>query len=190
VGDKRERNWTPWADLEIPDADFDIAALHSAIDQRRRERQMSWTAVAREVSRSGERGDVHPVSPSTISGLKNKRWGVEGDGLLQMLLWLGRSPETFVAGHPGADHPDAQLPHVNGGRILRFDVPLIYAKLDTARLSRGLTWTEVAGEVGGLCSPEQLRAMRTQQRTSFPHVMRLARWLRCPAVALTRLARW
>jgi hypothetical protein len=74
--------WTPWTDLEIPDADFDIAALHSAIDERRRERQLSWIAVAREI------------------------------------------------------------------------------------------------------------AMRTQQRTAFPQVMRLARWLRSPAASLTRIAQW
>src|SRR6266536_2875681 len=39
-----------WADLKIPDADFDIAALHSAMDARRTGRGMSWKAVAREVN--------------------------------------------------------------------------------------------------------------------------------------------
>jgi hypothetical protein len=68
--------WTPWTDLEIPEADCDIAALHSAIDERRRERQMSWKAVAREIGRSRERRDVHPISPSTMSGLKNNRSAV------------------------------------------------------------------------------------------------------------------
>src|SRR5262249_20869045 len=125
-----------------------------------------------------------------ISGLKNKRWGVEGDGVLQMLLWLARSPESFVPGHPGAAHPDARLPHVAGARILRFDVPLIYSKLNALRESRGLTWERVAAEMGGLCSAEGLRRIRTQQRTGFPQVMRLARWLRCPAAALTRIAPW
>ena len=48
---------TPWTDLEIPDADFDIAAMHSAIDERRRERQMSWKVVASEI---GGRGIVQP----------------------------------------------------------------------------------------------------------------------------------
>src|SRR5215472_10351742 len=104
-----------WADLQIPDADFDVACLHAAIDAKRTERGLSWTAVALEVNRSAERqGAGPPISPSTISGLKNKRWGVEGDGVLQMLLWLGRSPETFVTGHPGAAHPDAQLPRLSG----------------------------------------------------------------------------
>jgi hypothetical protein len=83
-----------WEGLRIPDTDFDIAALHIAIDAQRIERGLSWKAVALEINRSGERVGPHPISPSTISGLKNKRWGVEGDGVLQMLLWLDRTPEV------------------------------------------------------------------------------------------------
>jgi len=180
----------PWIDLQIPDADFDIGALYSAIDEQRTRRKMSWKSVAQEVNRAGERYDIHPISPSTISGLKNKRWGIEGDGGLQMLLWLNRSPESFVPGHPGAVHPDALLPRIDGQRILRFDVPLIYSRLDALRTARGLTWAEVAGEIGGFYSPDQLKNMRTQQRTGFPQVMRLTRWICCPAAALTIIARW
>lgn len=179
-----------WAELEIPDADFDVIALHAAIDARRIERRMNWKAVAREVNRSDERYDVHPISPSTITGLKNKRWGVEGDGVLQMLLWLDRTPESFVPGHPGAAHPDARLPRVSGDKILRFDVPSIYAKLNNQRAARGLTWAQAAAQIGGLYRAETLKNMSKQQRTGFPHVMRLAQWLHCPAAALTRVAGW
>jgi len=189
-GDEQRNGLLPWAELQIPDTDFDIAALHSAIDEQRTRRKLSWKAVAIEVNHTGERLAIHPISPSTISGLKNKRWGVEGDGVLQMLLWLDRSPETFVPGHPGAAHPDAQLPRLSGELILRFDVPLIYRKLDALRASRGLSWAQVADEIGGLFNAERLKNMRNQQRTGFPHVMRLARWLHCPAAALTRTARW
>lgn len=190
MSDTPENISLPWTDLRIPDNDFDVGALHSAIDEQRMSRKMSWKSVAREVNRTDERYDVRPISPSTISGLKNKRWGVEGDGVIQMLLWLDRSPESFVPGHPGATHPDARLPRLGDGRILRFDVPLIYSKLDALRTARGLTWVEVVGEIGGLCSADQLKNMGKQQRTGFPQVMRLARWLHCPAAALTRIARW
>jgi len=179
-----------WTELKIPDTDFDVIALHTAINARRIDRGMNWTAVAREVNRADERFDVHPISPSTISGLKNKRWGVEGDGVLQMLLWLDRTPESFVPGHPGAAHPDARLPKVPGKKILRFDVPAIYEKLDGARAARELTWAEAATEIGGLYNAEMLKNMRKQRRTGFPHVMRLSRWLHCPAAALTRMADW
>lgn len=177
-----------WSDLEIPDTDFDIPALYRALDARRTERGLSWKAVANEMSRSGQRRDVHSISPSTISGLMNKRWGVEGDGVLQMLLWLDRTPESFVPGHPGATHSDARLPRVPVDRVLRFDVPRIYANLDAQRQSRRLTWPQTAAEIGGFFNAARLRSMQGQRRTSFPGVMRLARWLHCPAAALTRIA--
>jgi hypothetical protein len=177
-----------WSDLEIPDADFDINALHSALDARRIERDMSWKAVAREINRTDERSGIHPISASTISGLKNKRWGVEGDGVLQMLLWLDRTPESFVPGHPGAMHPEARLPQVRSHQVLRFDVPSIYSRLDVLRIARGLSWKQVAAEIGGLCNAEKLKNLAKQKRTSFPYVMRLARWLQCPAAELTHMA--
>jgi hypothetical protein len=179
-----------WAELKIPNADFDVTALHMALEARRIERGMNWKAVEREVNRSDKRYGVHPISPSTISGLKNKRWGVEGDGVLQMLLWLDRTPESFVPGHPGAAHPGARLPRVSGDKILRFDVSSIYAKLNNQRAARGLTWAQAAAEIGGLYSAQTLKNMSKQRRTGFPHVMRLARWLHCPAAALTRIADW
>src|SRR5215510_5525934 len=137
-----------WTDLKIPNTDFNVVALHAALDAQRTERGMSWRAVALEVNRADERFGIHPISPSTISGLKNKRWGVEGDGVLQMLLWLDRTPESFVPGHPGATHPDARLPRVTVNEILRFNAPSIYAKLDAQRAARGLTWAQAAAEIG------------------------------------------
>jgi hypothetical protein len=179
-----------WADLTIPDTDFDIAALHAALDTMRSERGMSWKAVAAAVNRSDDRNDIHPISPSTITGLKNKRWGVEGDGVLQMLLWLDRTPESFVPGHPGATHPNARLPRVAADKVLRFDVPMIHGKLDAQRIARGITWEQAAAEIGGLYTAATLKNMGKQQRAAFPHVMRLARWLHCPAAELTRVANW
>src|SRR5262245_1207551 len=179
-----------WDELKIPEADFDISAIYAAINARRIDLGMSWKAVAREVNRVDERYAVHPISSSTISGLKNKRWGVEGDGVLQMLLWLDRPPESFVPGHPGAAHPDARLPRVTGRETLRFDVPSIYEKVDSLRAARGLTWAQAAAEIGGLYNGETLKNMSKQRRTGFPHVMRLARWLHCPAAALTRVVDW
>src|SRR5215510_2069170 len=131
-----------WTDLKIPNTDFNVVALHAALDAQRTERGISWKQVAHEVNRADEHYDIHPISPSTISGLKNKRWGVEGDGVLQMLLWLDRAPESFVPGHPGADRPEAQLPRLTGRGILRFDVPSIYARLDAQRVARRLTWVQ------------------------------------------------
>ena len=105
-----------------------------------------------------------------------------------MLHWLDRTPESFVPGHPGAMYPGARLPQVRSHQVLRFDVPSIYARLDVHRNALGLSWKEVAAEIGGLCNAERLKNLAKQQRTLFSHVMRLARWLQCPAVALTHRA--
>ena len=177
-----------WEDLEIPDADFDIAALSAALESRRLERGLSWTALAREIGRTHGRDGPHPISPSTLSGLRKKHWGIEGDGVLQMLLWLDRSPESFVPGHPGATHPDARLPQAPAGKILRFDVSAIFARIEARREVLRLTWTQAAEDVGRFYNAGMLQNMRKQRRTAFPQVMRLARWLRCPAAALTRVA--
>src|SRR5215468_9954344 len=53
----------PWTDLQIPDSDFDIGALHSAIDEQRTKRKMSWKSVAREVNRSGRAVRYTPDQP-------------------------------------------------------------------------------------------------------------------------------
>lgn len=179
-----------WAELDIPTADFDVAALAAALEARKAERGLSWKAVAAEVNRSHLPRAIRPISASTIAGLAGKRSAVEGDGVLQMLLWLGRTPESFVPGHPGADLPEARLPAPGPSQVVRFDVPKIHAALDAGRLARGMSWGDMAGEIDGLCSAGSLSRMGQNGRASFPWVMRLTRWLRSPAAAYTRLASW
>src|SRR5262245_51408793 len=81
-------------------ADFDLKALYEAPDEQRRLRQLSWAAAAREINRGHTEG--HPIATSTITGLNSKRVG-EGDGILGMLLWLRRAPESFIPGFEEAD---------------------------------------------------------------------------------------
>src|SRR4051794_39832040 len=98
--------------------DFDLKALYGALDERRRIRHMSWTAVAAEVNRHRTR--LRPIAVSTITSLSTKPVG-EGDGILQMLLWLGRPPESFVPGFAGINDRSFQLPDLVRGQILRWD---------------------------------------------------------------------
>ena len=72
--------------------DFDLKALYSALDQKRSSRGLTWSSVGREI---GER--FVKVSPSTIKGV-GERPRVEADGVLQMLLWLERSPPHKASG--------------------------------------------------------------------------------------------
>jgi len=166
--------------------EFGLRALYDALDAQRRERRLSWTGVAAEVNR--HRTVLPPIAVSTILGLRDKATG-EGDAVLQMLLWLRKTPESFV---PDIADPDAarfRLPELTAGQILRWDTRALHAQADARRRERGMPWTEVGGEIGGY-TPAMLTRLAEGGRTSFPHVMRLVRWLDRPAVTFTRIADW
>src|SRR5262249_60066593 len=154
-----------------------------------RSRGLSWQRLAREISAPFGRVPSRPISPSTLSGLRSHR-AIEGDGVLQMLRWLHRAPESFVPGQACA-HPEvAMLPDVGSTRILRFDTRKIYAMLDAQRAGRALTWTQVAREIGG-GSPPRLTRSAHRGRTPLPPGARVAGWLPVPVAGLPPgLARW
>jgi hypothetical protein len=162
--------------------DFDIAALYDALDTERRTRGMSWQQLARDISRLFRDVPARPISPSTLTGMRSRR-AIEGDGVLQMLRWLERSPESFVPGHGSAP----MLPDAAPDEILRFDTPRIYGALDERRAARGITWRDVASEIRGTTA-ESLQRLAKGGRTSFPEVARIARWLGRPVASLTRVA--
>ena len=166
--------------------DFTLRALYDALDEQRRARNMSWTAVAGEVNRF--RTKLRPIAVSTITSLRKKPVG-EGDGILQMLLWLGRTPESFVAGLTAADSAPYRLPELGTGQILRWDTRALFDAVNAERVTRRLTWTELARQIGGF-TPSMLTNLSKGGRIGFPRVMRLVRWLGRPAVSFTRIAPW
>jgi hypothetical protein len=172
--------------LSVAHADFDLKALYDALDEQRRSREMSWAAVTREINRFKTEG--HPIATSTITGLKNKALG-EGDGILQMLLWLRRTPESFVPDFKEADAERFRLPELGGEQILRWDTKALHSALNAQRQARGMTWKAVAQEMGGF-TPGMLTNLAKGGRTGFPGVMRILRWLGQPAAAFTRAADW
>ena len=155
---------------------FDLKALYSAIDDERSRRGLTWSGVAKEIEERFVK-----VSPSTIKGVGD-RPRVEGDGALQILLWLGRAPESFVPDYCGALVP---LRPAETGKVLRWDTASIFAALDQKRDTENLTWRAVADEIGGI-TPQQLKGMAKGGRTFLPEVMRVAVWLGIPASHLTR----
>lgn len=168
---------------------FDLAALYDALDVERCSRQMSCAAVAAEIN--GPFRDVpkhRPIARSTITGLQRKSIG-EGDGILQMLLWLRRTPESFVYDMGEADAECFGLRDPGKERILRWDTKALYVALNAARQARRITWQQVADEVGGF-TPTMLTHLRKGGRTSFPGVMRITRWLGQPATVFTRASSW
>jgi len=153
-----------------PPDDFSLADLHAALDDQRRARGLAWPEAAREIG----------VSPSTLAGLV-RRSAAEADGVLQMLLWLRRSPESFVPGHPWPERPDMRLPGVPAGQTLRIDAARLHAALDSALSQRAVSRAQLARELA--VGASSLARLASGGRTSFPLVMRLSGWLSRPLAA-------
>lgn len=164
--------------------DFSLHAVYEAMDAQRVARQLTWAAATRQMNGGGK--GRHPLAQSTIVGLEHKRIA-EGDGVLAMLLWLDRTPESFVPGLPGADAERFRLRQPAPGQVLRWDTKALYAALDDRRHDCALTWAGLAREVGGF-TPGMLAHLSKGPRTAFPQVMRLVQWLEQPAASFTRLA--
>ena len=159
---------------------FDVDMLFDALDAQRARRGLSWSGVAREIEEHYAR-----VSVATIKGIRGKA-NVEGDGCLQMMLWLGQAPESFVPGLAD-EHRFVLKPASNG--VLRFDVQKVFRLLESKRESEGITWNEMAAQIGGF-TVQMLKRFEKGGRTSFPGIMRVARWLDVPIAELTRESPW
>ena len=166
----------------------DVRALARALDARRRELGLGWSALAREIwAQSAElnqrRGD-HPLSPATLSGIE-RRGDVSCQHALFVLRFLGRSPEDYVPGHP----PGVSLPACGPDRRLRWNLRRTYDALDEERRRRGLCWSEVAEQIGG--TTHQLRGLRTARfGASFDLVVRCAVWSQRPCADFVDVAQW
>ena len=145
---------------------------------------MSWLEVTREINELFRNVPARPISASTVSGMRARRV-LEGNGVLQMLLWLGRTPESFASGRDRVAHEDEILPRVGPSQILRFDTRAIYAALDAQRAERGMLWREVAAEIGGVTAASLTR-LAHGGRVGFPNVMSIVEWLARPAASFAR----
>jgi transcriptional regulator with XRE-family HTH domain len=151
--------------------DFSLRELHAALDAERKARGLSWAEVSAEMK----------VGAATVSGLRT-RATVEADGVLQMLRWLGRAPESFIAGASAEDR--SRLPGIASNGILRFDTARLHAALDAQRTERGMSWARVAKELG--LGAASLTHLARGGRTAFPAVMRMLAWLGRPAAEFMR----
>lgn len=174
--------------MSLQDSSFDLQALANALDAQREARGLSWTAVARQISDRFERTSAIGVNASTIQGV-GKRSSAEGDGVLAMLVWLDRTPESFVPGNRWASAEEARLPRLGPGSILRFDAAAIHAALDARRSEKGMTWAALAREIGGF-NASGLTGLKKGGRVGFPRVMRIFAWLDRPAASFTRKSAW
>lgn len=162
--------------------DFRLGDLYAALDAERCNRGLSWSDAARQMAGRDSARAGHRLSISTITRTRTARVA-EADGILQMLLWLDRSPESFTPGHPTAAQRSRRLPRVGRDQVLRFDTRAIHRALNRQRVTRGFTWTQVAVEIG--VSASALQHLAKGGRTSFPQVMRITAWLERPAADFT-----
>ena len=168
--------------------DFDLQALYAALDHQRRALSMTWSEVARAISTRHAETPGRGVSTSTVTGIRHRRQ-VEADGVLQMLRWLDRTPESFGAARDTAENLSALLPPIQPHQTLRFDACAIHAALEARRALRTLSWTAIAQEIGG-CTPASLTRLAKGGRVSFPHVMRVIRWTGKTACEFMRASDW
>ena len=163
--------------------DFSLQTLYGALDEKRRAAGLSWAGATHQINRFGP--SRRAIASSTITGLRTKRVA-EGNGVLHMLLWLDRTPESFVAGYPNASDSRFRLPQISEYQILQFDPPALHAALSARREARALTWAAVAREIGGVTSG-MLTNLARSSRVGFPGVMQLTAWLDQPAVTFVKI---
>jgi hypothetical protein len=168
-----------------------MQAFFAAVDARRRDEQLSWSALAIaiwEQSRvlNERRGD-HPISPATISKLAEGR-GLSCQHSLFLLRWLGVPPETFIAA-PQPGTAGIPLPPADEAHRLRWNLKKLYAVLNTARTARGATWQQTAKHL--YCTPNQLTGLRTAKfATSMRLAMKITQALHRPAAHFVYVAEW
>jgi hypothetical protein len=163
---------------------FDMRAFHSALDEQRRARGLSWPELAAEINRPFEFTRSIPISPATIRDMLKKR-SVTSAVVLQGLRWLRRTPESFLSGPARSPNADEELPDAGPNRILRFDTRAMYRALDQERSRRGLSWQQTANEMPGFTS-SMLTNLASGPLIGFPRVMTITQWLGRPAATFMR----
>jgi hypothetical protein len=164
---------------------FDMAGLAAALDAARRVSGLSWVEVTARLNRPFEGTSSIPISLDTLRTMTAKR-SVTSAVVLQVLAWLGRTPESFLVGIARNSDPSEQLPASGPGRILRFDTRAMHAALDQQRHQQDLSWKDVANELPGFSS-SMLRNLAVGPLIGFPRVMFVTQWLDRPAADFVRV---
>lgn len=169
---------------------FDFDAFVAAFDAKRRTQGLGWYDFADQLweqsaDLNAERTD-HPLCGGAVS-----RLGARGETSCQyalfMLRWLGRSPEEFLTGRV-ADVGDVALPEPGPENRLRWDLNELFMAMNAERRRQGLTWAELAHDVG--CTPNRLTNLKTARQADLALTMRITQWLRKPAAAFVHPATW
>lgn len=177
-------------DALVPSAhSFNNQAFFDAVDQRRREQQLSWPALAAAIWEQSrllnQRRNDHPISPATIRKMAS---GLSCQRALFLLCWLNEPPEAFIAAaQPGT--AEIALPPADETQRLRWNLSKLYSALNAARTACGATWQQTAERLH--CTPSQLTGLRTAKfATGMNLAMRITQVLRRPAADFVYAADW
>jgi hypothetical protein len=167
---------------------FEMKKLYAVLDEERCARGLTWAEMVAEINKPFEGTPSIPISVGTVREILKKS-SVTSTVVLQILRWLGRSPESFLAvseaERESVSRADEILPEPGPGRILRFDTRYMYSALNEERLRRGLTWKQVAAELPGFTA-SMLTNLAQGPLIGFPRVMMITQWLERPAVSFVR----
>jgi uncharacterized protein YfiM (DUF2279 family) len=165
--------------------EFSLAALYAALDAQREARGLSWAQAVREINTPFEGSTSRPIAASTITSTRTKL-RAEGDGVLQMIRWLNRTPESFIPEFVPTEAPAFRLPPAGTHQVIRLDTRRLYGALNARRTARGMTWEQVSRDIRGT-TVSTLTHLARGGRTGFPHVVRMTRWLEQPLASFTRV---
>jgi hypothetical protein len=170
---------------------FDCGALFDALDSQRRDHGLGWYELADQLWEQSsdlnvQRGGDHPLCGGAVQRLQ-ERQATSCQYALFMLRWLHRAPEDFLVGEV-VDVGDVALPEAGTDSRLRWDLNLLHTALNEQRKKHGLTWAQLAEELG--CTPSRLTNLRTARLADMALAMRVTQWLGQPAAAFIHPAQW
>jgi hypothetical protein len=148
---------------------FDSPALYRVLNGRRQFHGLSWNEVSKKIG----------VAASTIRRLE-KGGPMETDGILAMLRWVEKVPEDFIQGAKATSSAGPLCPG-------RFNCKALFKALDEHRRSRGMTWLELAKEIGNV-SPPMLTRLSKGGRIEVNVMVALVGYLGCTVQSFTRIS--
>ena len=162
---------------------FDGSALIRAVDARRVDQGLGWTALADELWQQSSEVNAqlsdHSLCPGALVRTA-KRGTMSCQYALYLLRWIDRAPEDFLTG-PGVDVGDVRLPEAGPDSRLRWDLNRLHSALNEHRQERALTWVALAVELD--CTPSRLTNLRTARLADMGLTMRVTQWIGQPAAS-------
>ncbi|HXC98936.1 MAG TPA: helix-turn-helix transcriptional regulator, partial [Verrucomicrobiae bacterium] len=134
---------------------------------RRQSEGLSWNEVSKQMG----------VAASTIR--RTERGGpMETDGVLAMVRWVEGVPEDFIQGTRAVPPKGLLYPG-------RFNCKALFEAIDEHRRARGMTWLELAQEIGNV-SPPMLTRLSKGSRIEVNVMVALVSYLGRTVHSFTR----